>query len=239
MSTSPSTACRTCASASRAGSSRRRRPPVSFNTTSSVAASARAERAAAARETQATAPEDEGQGIGTTHPNLDEAALLLAAALFDVKHQLESWRTRPFRYRPKGRTDRVDIATELQGELNLWIADWLEWDSLLDSVERVDPSLIAVRPHVPAHAERSGGVDAAAIREPEAGSGRSQQNAAVMRRGGGRPHSGTRRIAGTPIPHPKRAFPRAIPRHDPSLRGPDPREVRPGGGDPYSRMSAT
>ncbi len=138
---------------------------------------ARVERDAAARETQATASEDGGQGIGTTHPNLDEAALLLAAALFDVKHQLESWRTRPFRYRPKGRTDQVDIATELQGELNLWITDWLEWDSLLDSVERVDPSLIAVRPHVPAHPSS---LAAAAIREPEGGSVRSQQNTAVM-----------------------------------------------------------
>jgi hypothetical protein len=141
---------------------------------------ARAERDAAAREIQETAPEDKGHGVGPAHPNLDEAALLLAAALFDVKHQLESWRTRPFRYRPKGRTEQVDIATELQGELNLWIADWLEWDSLLDSVERVDPSLIAVRPHVPAQAGSPASVDAAAIREPEASAGRSQKYAAVM-----------------------------------------------------------
>ena len=109
-----------------------------------------------ARVTVTARQREEGNGIGPTYPQMDEAALLLAAALFDVKHQLESRRTRPFQYRPKGRTDRIDIASELQGELNLWIADWLEWDSLLDNVERVDPSLIAVRPHVPAHAEWSG-----------------------------------------------------------------------------------
>ena len=98
---------------------------------------------------------------------------MLAAALFDVKHQLESWRTRPFRYRPKGRTDRVDIAPELQGELNLWIADWPEWESLLDSVERNDPSLIAVRPHVPSPGGSPGALQVAASRDPAAGVGRS------------------------------------------------------------------
>ena len=125
-STSPSTACRTCESASRADSSRRRKRPVSFGDEIERRRAARAERAAAARETQATAARSKATGWDRPILNLDEAALLLAAALFDVKHQLESWRTRPFRYRPKGRTDRVDIATELQGELNLWIADWLD-----------------------------------------------------------------------------------------------------------------
>jgi hypothetical protein len=139
----------------------------------------RAERAAASREAQVVAPRDEGPEVGPAHPDLDEAALLLAAALFDVKHQLESWRTRPFLYRPKGRTDRVDIATELQGELNLWIADWLEWDSLLDTVERVDPSLIAVRPHVPAPADGSQALEVSPAREVGATAGRSPQGVAV------------------------------------------------------------
>jgi hypothetical protein len=108
-----------------------------------------AERRRAAREVRPSGPEAPSPEAGPGD-DLDEAALLLAAALFDVKHQLETWRSRPFVYRPKGRTDRVEIAAELQGELDLWISDWLEWDSLLDSVERNDPTLIAVRAHVPA-----------------------------------------------------------------------------------------
>jgi hypothetical protein len=134
---------------------------------------ARAERAATARQAQADELDDNGPEVGPGPPNLAEAALLLAAALFDVKHQLESWRTRPFRYRPKGRTDRVDIAPELQGELNLWIADWPEWESLMDSVERNDPSLIAVRPHVPATAESPAALQVGATRDPAAPVGRS------------------------------------------------------------------
>ena len=139
---------------------------------------ARAERAATAREARAADPENNGSQEGPGPAHLAEAALLLAAALFDVKHQLESWRTRPFRYRPKGRTDRVDIAPELQGELNLWIADWPEWESLLDSVERNDPSLIAVRPHVPSPAQIAGSVHDAATRDPAGDVGRSGDGAA-------------------------------------------------------------
>jgi hypothetical protein len=136
-------------------------------------AAARAERAATAREARAVDPGDNGPEAGPGPPDLAEAALLLAAALFDVKHQFESWRTRPFRYRPKGRTDRVDIAPELQAELNLWIADWPEWESLLDSVERNDPSLIAVRPHVPSLGESPGSRRDSATRDPAADVGRS------------------------------------------------------------------
>ena len=163
----------------------------------SVAACARGTGRGRARTQVGRAARREAHGRGPASPDLDEAALLLAAALFDVKHQLESWRTRPFRYRPKGRTDRVDIASELQGELNLWIADWLEWDSLLDNVERVDPSLIAVRPHVPAHAEVPAAVDLATGREPGAIDGRPS----------GRPSSKMRRKAPRPNPSSCRSGP--------------------------------
>ena len=46
-------------------------------------------------------------------------------------------------------------------------------------MERVDPSLIAVRPHVPAHAEWSGGVDLSTGREPGAIDGRSHAAALI------------------------------------------------------------
>ena len=118
--------------------------------TSSVGVAARAERAAAAREAQGTAAEDKATGGRTEHIRTWPRRPSCSPRPSSTSSTSSS---RGGRARsgigPKGRTDRVDIATELQGELNLWIADWPEWESLLDSVERNDPSLIAVRPHVP------------------------------------------------------------------------------------------